>query len=132
MRAVLESHDAPRATLHRLADYQVQFFRAHVNFGRLFLRSSGVTLGDLDSKIDQTQLDNYTEAMNLQAKLFRAGQEAGELRDGDPEVLAMLFSGLVSAYQASDPLIVDPGGPGVERMPLPEFHELLESAFSTS
>jgi TetR/AcrR family transcriptional regulator len=130
MRTVLESKDAPLATLHRLADYQVEFFRDHVNFGLLFLRSSGVTLGDLDSKIDQAQHDNYLEAMNLQAKLFRAGQETGALRDGDPEVLAMLFSGLISAYQASDPLVVDPGGSGTERMPLPEFHELLESAFS--
>ena len=60
-------------------------------------------MGDLESKIDQAVADNYAEAMALQAKLFREGQESGEFRDGDIEVLARLFSGLVSAYQAVDP-----------------------------
>ena len=59
----------------------------------------------LDAKIDRSPVENYTEAMNLQAKLFREGQETGALRDGDPEVLGRLFSGIVSAYQAADPLI---------------------------
>jgi hypothetical protein len=107
----------------------VTFFREHTSFGRLFLRTSGVTLGDLDSKIDQSAVENYAEAMNLQAKLFREGQESGELRDGDPEVLAQLFSGVVSAYQASDPLIVGSAG-ATERMPLDELHAILDAAFS--
>ncbi|MEX2255015.1 MAG: TetR/AcrR family transcriptional regulator [Acidimicrobiia bacterium] len=136
MRAVLADPGGARQTMHRLADYQVRFFREHPDFGKLFLRSSGITIGDLDSKIDRTAVDNYTEAMNLQAKLFRAGQEAGELRDGDPEVLAQLFSGIVSAYQASDPLVIDggggsAGGAGTERMTLPELHEILDGAFSS-
>jgi TetR/AcrR family transcriptional regulator len=126
MRAVLVESAAPAARLHRLADYQVRFFREHPSFGKLFLRSSGITIADLDSKIDRTALDNYTEAMALQAKLFRDGQESGELREGDPEVLAMLFSGIVSSYQASDPLVI---GGGDERMPLAELHEVLEGAF---
>lgn len=131
MRAVLDTPEAPRALLHRLADFQVQFFRDHASFGRLFLRSSGQTLADLESKIDKSVRDNYTEAMNLQAKLFRAGQDAGELRDGDPEVLAMLFSGVVSSYQASDPLVIErePSAQTTERMPLAELHEILDAAF---
>jgi AcrR family transcriptional regulator len=131
MRAVLADSGAPRERMHRLADYQVRFFREHTNFGKLFLRSSGVTIGDLDSKIDRTAVDNYTEAMNLQAKLFRDGHESGELREGDPEVLAMLFSGLVSAYQASDPLVLDGAITNVgERMPLSELHQILDAAFA--
>jgi AcrR family transcriptional regulator len=130
MRRVLGEPSAPRDAMHRLADYQVRFFREHPSFGKLFLRSSGVTLGDLDSKIDRTQGDNLAEAMNLQAKLFRSGQDAGELRDGDPEVLAMLFSGIVSAYQASDPLVVG-STIGTERMSVAELHEVLDGAFST-
>lgn len=131
MRTVFADPRSPRDAMHRLADYQVRFFREHANFGKLFLRSSGVTLGDLDSKIDRAALDNYTEAMNLQAKMFREGQDAGELREGDPEVLAMLFSGLVSAYQSSDPLVVaGNGGPTTERMPLGELHEILDGAFT--
>ena len=74
---------------------------------------SGVTLGDLVSKIDQAVVENYTEAMNLQTKLFRAGQDAGELRDGDPEVLAVLFSGLVVGVPVDRPAV---SGPADERM----------------
>ncbi len=134
MRRVLEAPGGARDAMHRLASYQVGFFREHASFGRLFLRTSGVTLGDLDSKIDKTAVENYTEAMNLQSKMFRAGQDAGELRDGDPEVLAMLFSGIVSAYQATDPLIVDSpimndGRTRTERMTLDELHEILDAAF---
>ncbi len=121
MRAVLAEPGSPREALHRLADYQVQFFRQHANFGRLYLRGSGATLGELITKTDQAVVENYTEAMNLQTKLFRDGQDAGELRDGDPEVLAMLFSGLVAAYQSTD--ISD------ERMTLAELHEILDGTF---
>jgi hypothetical protein len=80
--------------------------------------------------MDRITGDNYTEAMILQAKLFREGQDAGELREGDPEVLAMLFSGIVSSYQASDPLVVGANrGSSDERMTLTELHEILDGAF---
>lgn len=133
MRAVLAEPGSPRAAMHRLADFQVQFFREHASFARLFLRTSGVTLGDLESKIDRRAGDRYTEAMNLQAKLFREGQDAGELREGDPEVLAALFSGIIAAYQASDPFVVGTGDgdePLTERMPLEELHQILDGAFA--
>src|SRR5262245_27544452 len=109
MRELLESTATPRDALHRLADFQVDFFRQHANFGRLYLRASGTTLGDLVSKIDQVLVENFNEAMALQAKLVRAGQEAGQFRDGDPEVLATTFSGLMQAYQSTDPAVVSGG-----------------------
>jgi AcrR family transcriptional regulator len=134
MRAVLDEPADARAAMHHLADYQVAFFREHVDFGRLYLRGSGVTLGDLVSKIDHAIVDNYTEAMALQAKLFRAGQEAGVVRDGDPEVLAALFSGVVSAYQSADigqSAHIGQSGIGpTERMTLDELHEILDGAFA--
>jgi AcrR family transcriptional regulator len=132
MRTVLAPPGDPRDRMHRLADFQVRFFRDHPSFGTLFLRSSGFTVGELDSKMDRITVDNYTEAMILQAKLFRDGQEAGELREGDPEVLAMLFSGIVSSYQASDPLVTgEHRGPADERMTLTELHEILDGAFGS-
>jgi TetR/AcrR family transcriptional regulator len=132
MRQVLEGADPPQTRLHALADFQVGFFREHANFGRLFLRASGVTFAGLESKIDKTVADNYVEAMYLQAKLFREGQDSGALRAGDPEVLAMLFSGIVAAYQSSDPVVVRDARPGTERMPLEELHEILDGAFAAT
>ena len=130
MREVLAGRASPRRHLHDLADFQVQFFREHPQFGRLFLRTSGVDLPEPESGTDDAITENYTEAMALQAKLFRAGQDAGELRDGDPEVLAMLFSGLVSAFQATDPVVVSEAAAGNERMPLRELHVILDGAFT--
>jgi TetR/AcrR family transcriptional regulator len=131
MRTVLQDPGSPRAALHRLADFQVGFFREHANFGRLYLRASGVTLGELVSKIDQAVVENYTEAMNLQTKLFREGQDAGVVRDGDAEVLAVLFSGLLSGYQSTDPTVVSGSNTTAERMPLAQLHQILDGAFGT-
>lgn len=130
MRALLTEAAEPLEKLHRLAEYEIDFFRQHVNFGRLFLRSTGVTLGDVESKIDQAVAENFTEAMTLQAKLFRDGQEAGALRDGDPEVMAFLFSGLVSAYQTVDPVVATGGGTDEERMAVAEFLAIIDGAFA--
>jgi TetR/AcrR family transcriptional regulator len=122
MRAVLDAPGSPRARLHNLAEFQIAFFREHAAFGRLFIR--------VPSLPERSVADNYTEAMTLQSKLFREGQDAGELRDGDPDVLASLFSGLVAAYQATDPVIIDGAAPGTERMALTEFHDVLDAAFA--
>jgi TetR/AcrR family transcriptional regulator len=129
MRAALEAPGPPMEVLHRLADYQIGFFRENANFGRLYLRASGVTLGDLISKIDQAVVENYAEALNLQTKLFRDAQDAGVMRDGDPEVLAMLFSGLLSGYQSTDPTVVHAAGPAAERLPLDQLHAIIDGAF---
>jgi hypothetical protein len=73
--------------------------------------------------------------MAMQAKLVRAGQDAGQFRDGDPEVLAAMFSGLVQAYQSTDPAVVTPNGVSgsavTERMTRDELHEILDSTFGT-
>jgi len=66
--------------------------------------------------------------MELQAVLFERGQALGEFREGDPAVLARLFSGLVSAYQAADPAVVSDAAEG-ERLPLDDLHEIMSGAF---
>src|SRR3954471_4166564 len=129
MRALLATARPPLEQLLALADYQIEFFRDHANFGRLVLRSSGVTLGDLESAVDQAVAENYAEAMTLEAKLLQEGQESGELRDGDVTVLASLFSGMVSGYQSTDPVVVNNAAPGSEPMLIEQFHDILEAAF---
>jgi len=119
----------PVEQLHALVDFEVGFFRAHPRFGRLYLRySSAITLSP-DRELDMVMQERYEEAMRLQAGLFRRGQRAGTLRKGDAEVLARLFSGLISAYQALDPAVVsDDDAPG-ERLALTELHDVVERAF---
>ena len=53
----------------------------------------------------------------------------GVLASGDPEVLARLFSGIISAFQALDPAVVS-DDPGAGRaLPAAELHDLVEAAF---
>jgi AcrR family transcriptional regulator len=131
LRALLkDAKRDPVEQLHAVVDFEIGFFREHPRFGRLYLRYSSATALSPDRELDMVMQERYEEAMHLQASLFRRGQRAGVLRKGDPEVLARLFSGLMSAYQALDPAVIS-DDPGVgERLPLIELHEIVESAFT--
>ena len=115
--------------LHRMADLQVEFFRRHPHFGRLWVRWAGpagwtmapTSIGQVDGDVEH--------AMQTQAGLVRQGQAAGEIRTGDPDVLARIFSGIIQAYQATDPASV--GDDGDERLPLADLHALIEGAFAS-
>jgi AcrR family transcriptional regulator len=120
----------PVTQLHALVDFEVGFFRAHPHFGRLYLRYASATSGSADREIDMVMSERYDESMRLQAALFRRGQRAGVFRDGDPEVLSRLFSGLVSGYQALDPAVVSDAAEPEERLPLAELHEIVHAAFA--
>jgi hypothetical protein len=131
IHAILDDADGDAVEqLHALVDFEIGFFREHPRFGRLYLRYSNATMLSADREIDMVMSERYEEAMRLQAELVRRGQRAGAFRDGDPEVLARLFSGLMSAYQAMDPAVVsdDPGAG--ERFALRELHDVVDRAFS--
>ena len=122
----------PVAQLHALVDFEIGFFRAHPQFGRLYLRYSSATTLSPDRELDMVMQERYEEAMGLQASLFRRGQRAGVLRKGDADVLARLFSGLMSAYQALDPAVVSDDAEPRERLPLTELHDIVHSTFVVS
>jgi AcrR family transcriptional regulator len=115
----------PSERLHRLVDFEVGFFREHPHFGRLYLRSTGSSLPVVEQS--GTLRANFERAMQTQAGVIEAGQRAGDFRDGDPLVLARLFSGMVSAYQSTDPAVMD--GTAAERLPLDTLHEMVDAAF---
>jgi TetR/AcrR family transcriptional regulator len=120
---------APVEQLHRLVDFEIGWFRANRHFGRLYLRHSSATMLSIDREVDVVMAGNYDESMQLQAELFRRGQKAKQFRAGDPLVLARLFSGIISAYQALDPAVVSDAPDASERFPLTELHDLVEAAF---
>jgi AcrR family transcriptional regulator len=130
MHAILDDATVgPVEQLHALIDFQVGFFRRHPHFGRLYLRYSSATSLSEDREIDMAMKDRYEEAMDLQAGLFKRGQRAGVFRKGDGEVLARLFSGLISAYQALDPAVVSDDD-ARERLSLRELHAIVDRAFA--
>jgi hypothetical protein len=112
-----------------MAELQVEFFRRHPSFGRLWVRWAGPAGWTMaPASLEQVDAD-VEHAMAAQAGLIRRGQAAGELRAGDPDVLARIFSGIIQAYQATDPASV--GDAGAERLALADLHALIEGAFST-
>jgi TetR/AcrR family transcriptional regulator len=130
LREVLGDPDAdPLAQLHALVDFECGFFRRHRHFGRLYLRYANATTLIPSRQIDDAVAGNYRESMALQAGLFARGQAAGVFRPGAPEVLARLFSGLVSAYQAVDPAVISDDPDTAEGLPIDDLHALVEGAF---
>jgi TetR/AcrR family transcriptional regulator len=128
MSAILAGDGAPRSLLHALADVQIEFFRRNPDFGRLWLRSSGPGHWGLSPASLERLGGDVDRAMDLQAELIRRGQAVGNVRAGDAQVLARIFSGMVQAFQASDPASV--GDDGAERLSLADFHALVEGAFA--
>jgi TetR/AcrR family transcriptional regulator len=130
MSEVLGAGRDPLVELHGLVDFEVGFFRRYPQFGRLFLRYSSATMPSSEGQIDPVVAARYDEAMRRQADLFRRGQATGQLRAGDPEVLARLLSGMISAYQSLDPAVVSDDVATTERLPLAELHEIIVAAFA--
>jgi AcrR family transcriptional regulator len=130
MRDAVEGGSDARDQLHRLIDFEVGFFRRHPHFGRLYLRSASITLPVLEVPVSPTLSQNFQAAMELQADLFARGQREGFFRSGDPFVLARLFSGLVSGYQALDPAVVLGDSDAPERLPLTDLHDVVDAAFA--
>jgi AcrR family transcriptional regulator len=121
---------SPVELLHRLVDFEIGFFRNQPNFGRLYLHYSSAIMLSTSRDVDAYIADNYDESMRLQAGLFERGQREGTFRGGDAQVLARLFSGIVSAYQALDPAVMSDVPGEEERLPLAELHDVVEAAFA--
>jgi TetR/AcrR family transcriptional regulator len=130
MRQVVSSAGSPLDQLHALVDFEVGFFRRHRHFGRLYLRSFSTSRPAPEMPESPLLADNLETAMELQSEVFTRGQEAGELRAGDPLVLARLFSGLVAAYQSLDPAVMADDADPTERLPLADLHDMVTRAFS--
>jgi TetR/AcrR family transcriptional regulator len=128
----LIARDAP--ALDVLADmvtFQVQFFRDHPHFGRLYLFHSGHVFGsDAAPPLDPAIFANFEEAMTLESSLFARGQSEGAFRAGDPAVLSRLFSGVVAAYQQMDPAVTSDDPSATERLPLTDLNDLVARAFT--
>jgi TetR/AcrR family transcriptional regulator len=131
MQALLESDDGPVDQLHRLAELQVEFFREHPNFSRLYLQATGSPLFNVKASLGQVAQKRYEAAMGLEAGLFERGQADGSLVEGDPGVLAEIFSGIIRGYQVTDPAATGEGPRATERMSLDDLHALLDRTFAS-
>jgi TetR/AcrR family transcriptional regulator len=132
MDEVLGSPAAPLRQLLDLAAWQVSFFRRYPDYGRVVLRAGAIT-SPLATPVEDARIEhNFAAAQQAQTELFRRGQAAGELRPGSPAVLARMFSGLVSAFQAADLAAADSAAAGDEDggLDLADLLAVIEAAFT--
>ena len=129
LRDAFASEADPVVQLHALVEFEVGFLRAHRHFGRLYMRSFSTSRPAPELPESPLLADNLETAMEIQADVFARGQAMGELRDGDPQVLARLLSGLVAAYQSLDPAVMSDDPQPAERLPLTDLHDMIERAF---
>ncbi len=128
MRAVLTSGQ-PADQMHRLVDMQIDFFRRHVDFGRLVLRYFTITALPTEGPLSDAVAVNFDEAMGLQADLFDRGQRSGALHPGDPRLQSRLLSGMVLSFQSVDLAVVPDEPDRTEPMSRHELHEVVDRAF---
>lgn len=105
--------------LHYIVDAAAAFFSARSQFRSLIRQMQGgsVIVGPMLDAFADDVYGRYGQAMALMAQLVQQGQEAGEIRDGDPAALAHLASVLTNEYALGDVAIA----PSV-------FHALFDGA----
>lgn len=121
----------PVEHLRRLVAYEVDFFRDHPHFGRLYLRTASLAhpLPSRDGGADAGGVATFEEVIAIQADVIAAGQRAGVFRAGEPEALVGVLSGMVTAFLAVDPTVTSGGTDTGERLPLDDLLDMVVAAF---
>jgi TetR/AcrR family transcriptional regulator len=122
---VVARPSSPVTVLHDLVDMEIGYFHEHPAFGRLVFRYSNAL--SLPFR-DDTILSNAERATQLQAQVFSRGQKARFFHKGDPYVLSRLLSGLISAYETVDPVVMSER-PAPSALSLSAFHDLIDRTF---
>ncbi|MFC6879163.1 MULTISPECIES: TetR/AcrR family transcriptional regulator [Actinomadura] len=88
----------PAQRLHALAEAQMRYYSANRDFYRLILRTAGPSWWTLKAEFDDMGVQRFHRALDIEAEMFRAGIEAGEFVDDEPEQMAVVFVGITQAY----------------------------------
>ncbi len=131
MEAAAAPVSSARQQLHRVVDASVAYFQARPDFYRLFQRELGGATWAMRASLNEAGFVRYREVMSFEEQIFATGMRTGELLDGDAEMEAALFSGLVQAYIAQWVFGLDATGRSKvdDRFPLRALHALVDRAF---
>jgi TetR/AcrR family transcriptional regulator len=104
LRRAAESAGTPLERLHLIVDNAAAYFLARGHFRSLLRQMQGgsAIVGPVLDAFADDVLGRYAHAMTLMSDLIREGQQAGEVRDGDPGALAHLASVLINEYALAD------------------------------
>jgi AcrR family transcriptional regulator len=104
LRQAADAENTALERLHLIVDDAAAFFSARGHFRSLLRQMQGGSLivGPVLDAFADDVYGRYAQAMILMADLIREGQQAGEIRDGDPAALAHLASVLTNEFALAD------------------------------
>jgi AcrR family transcriptional regulator len=126
VRAIVEAGDAPLDAVGRLVTFQVEWFRAHPHFARLYLRASSPSRL-LPGGAEGGGIDTFTDVMALERSLFARGQADGSIRAVEPDALIAVLGGMVTAFLSVDP-VVHGGAAAEARIPVAALTDMVVAA----
>lgn len=126
VRRAAESDEPALGRLHHVVDVTVAFFDDRPHFRQLLrhLRGGATIIGPVLDGLDAGTDPTFDGVMTTLAALARQGQEAGEIRDGDPRALAHLYSVLVNEHV----LLTSAEQPTGGVLTPTQFHALIDGA----
>jgi AcrR family transcriptional regulator len=132
MREAAGAQDSALKRMHLLFDAQIDYFKTHPNFYKLFdqvvrSRSWALQFGGAEQSSPW-----YRRALEIEADVFRDGMAAGELIQGDPLIQATILSGIIAAYISHWVYeVASRGNSNIDRIaPVSQVHALLDRAFA--
>ena len=104
LRRAADAEGTALVRLHLIVDDAAAFFCARGHFRSLLRQMQGgsAIVGPVLDAFADDVYGRYAQAMTLMADLIREGQQAGEIRDGDPAALAHLASVLTNEFALAD------------------------------
>src|ERR1700732_1340922 len=119
LRQAARSAGTPLDRLHLIVDTAATYFRARGHFRSVLRQMQGgsAILGPVLDAFAEDVYGRYAQALSLMTDLIRQGQQAGEIRDGDPGGLAHLAAVLTNEYALTDVAFVPS-----------EFHAVFDGA----
>lgn len=123
---------SPQQRLHALVDAILDYYADHAQYYRLFQRAIGGDWLKFGATASDTNWRNYQTIVDRYADVFRAGMEAGEVVDDDPEAMAVIFAGMMQAYLAYRVVGLGVHGTTPDPFPPERLHAMVDRAFCTS
>jgi AcrR family transcriptional regulator len=126
VRQAAERDEPALARLHHIVDVSVTFFDDRPHFRQLLrhLRGGATIVGPVLDGLEAGTHPTFDGVMATLTDLVRQGQEAGEVREGDPRALAHLYSVLVNEHVLLTSAEQPPGGV----LTPTQFHGLIDGA----
>jgi AcrR family transcriptional regulator len=131
IRTVTERGADPLTTLHQIVDETIRFFGDRPNFRFLLhhIRGGPAITGPVLPEAADRGSDRFRSVMDLLAAVVRAGQAQGQIREGEPAVLAHFYSVLINEFVLLD-ANAPTDGPGAsgDGFSVEQFHDLVDDA----